>query len=315
LAHALACAKHYPGHGRTAIDSHVALPSVTDDKAVLRQEDERPFAEAVKAGVASVMTAHVAYPALDASGLPATLSAPILARLRSKLGFAGIVVTDALIMEGALSGQSESGAAVRALAAGVDVLLYPADAARVCASVGDAARSGALSAERLADAERRYDAALARANEAPGRVAGGPYESAAHLADALIDRGLVGGAVRGLKRPITLTVADDDLGGPYPPSPSDYLATWLSNRGLVGSGGSRVVLVFAEPRAWKGRAGLGPEVRELLAREVPSADLVVLFGHPRLAEELPGDRPLLLAWHRQRLMQEAVGRWIEARVR
>lgn len=312
-AHALACVKHYPGHGRTAVDSHVALPSVTDDEAVLRREDERPFAEAVTAGVASVMTAHVAYPALDASGLPATLSAPILARLRRKLGFAGIVVTDALVMEGALSGQSESGAAVRALAAGVDVLLYPADAARVCASVRDAARSGALSAERLADAERRYDAALARANQPPGRVTGGPYESAGHLADGLIDRGLVRGAMRGLKRPITLTVADDDLGGPYPPSPSDHLATWLGDRGLLGSGGSRAVLVFAEPRAWKGRGGLGSEVRDLLAREAPSADLIVLFGHPRLAEEIPGGRPLLLAWHRQRLMQEAVGRWMVAR--
>lgn len=313
--HALACVKHYPGHGRTAIDSHVALPSVADDEAVLRQEDERPFAEAVNAGVASVMTAHVAYPALDASGLPATLSAPILARLRSRLGFVGLIVTDALIMEGALSGQTESGAAVRALTAGVDVLLYPADAARVCASVRDAARSGALSAERLADAERRYDAALARANQEPGRTAGGPYESAAHLADALIDRGLVRGAVRGLKPPITLTVADDDLGGPYPPSPSDHLAIWLGDRGLLGSGGSRVVLVFAEPRAWKGRGGLGPQVREQLARAAPSADLIVLFGHPRLAGEIPGGRPLLLAWHRQRLMQEAVGRWMDARVR
>jgi hypothetical protein len=204
---------------------------------------------------------------------------------------------------------------VRALAAGVDVLLYPADAARVCDSVRDAARSGALPAERLADAERRYDAALARANQAPARIAAGPYESAAHLADALIDRGLARGAVRELKRSITLTVADDDLGGPYPPSSSDYLATWLGDRGLLGTGGSRVVLVFAEPRAWKGRSGLGPQVRELLAREAPSADLIVLFGHPRLAEEIPGERPLLLAWHRQRLMQEAVGRWLEARVR
>ena len=51
-------------------------------------------------------------------------------------------------------------------------------------------------------------------------------------------------------------------------------------------------------------------MRELLAREAPSADLIVLFGHPRLAEEIPGGRPLLLAWHRQRLMQEAVGRWL-----
>ncbi|HTC25286.1 MAG TPA: glycoside hydrolase family 3 N-terminal domain-containing protein, partial [Gemmatimonadales bacterium] len=100
---ALACAKHYPGHGRTAIDSHVALPVVAEDEATLRAWDERPFAGALDADVASVMTAHVAYPALDPSGAPATLSQPILARLRT-LGFGGIIVTDALIMEGALSG-------------------------------------------------------------------------------------------------------------------------------------------------------------------------------------------------------------------
>jgi beta-glucosidase-like glycosyl hydrolase len=311
---ALACAKHYPGHGRTAIDSHVALPSVADGEATLRDQDERPFADAIAAGVASVMTAHVAYPALDPSGLPATLSAPILARLRGRLGFDGIIVTDALIMEGALSGQSEGAAAVSALAAGVDVLLYPSDAARVCGAVRGAARSGALSAERLADAERRYEVALARAMQAPGHVPAGPYESAGHLADALIDRGLVHGVLRGLEGPIELVVVDDDLGGPYAPSPSDYLAKWLGDRGLSGTGGARVVLVFAEPRAWKGRGGLGPAALELLAREAPSADLIVLFGHPRLAAEIPGGRPLLLAWHRQRLMQEAVGRWIAASV-
>ena len=84
-------------------------------------------------------------------------------------------------------------------------------------------------------------------------------------------------------------------------------------RGLSGAGGARVLLVLSEPRAWKGRAGLGPEARERLAREAPGADLIVLFGHPRLAAEVPGERPLLLAWHRQRLMQEAVARWLAAR--
>lgn len=311
---ALACAKHYPGHGRTAIDSHVALPSVADTEATLRDEDERPFAEAVAAGVTSVMTAHVAYPALDPSGRPATLSAPILARLRNGLCFDGIIVTDALIMEGALSGQSEGAAAVNALAAGVDVLLYPSDAALVCAAVREAAGSGALPPQRLADAEHRYEVALARATRAPGRAPAGPYESAGHLADALIDRGLIRGMFRGLKAPLDLVVVDDDLGGPYAPSPSDYLAKWLGARGLSGTGGARIVLVFAEPRAWKGRGGLGPAAQELLAREAPRADLIVLFGHPRLAEEVPGGRPILLAWHRQRLMQEAVARWLAARI-
>ena len=76
-----------------------------------------------------------------------------------------------------------------------------------------------------------------------------------------------------------------------------------------------MVLVFAEPRAWKGRAGFGAASREALATRAADADLVVLFGHPRLVEQIPSDAPVLLAWHRQRLMQEAVARWLRGRVK
>jgi hypothetical protein len=106
-------------------------------------------------------------------------------------------------------------------------------------------------------------------------------------------------------------VVDDDLGGPYPPGPSDWTHKVLGpERVSRYDGGSRVVLAFAEPRAWKGRSGFGPASRDALANAVPDADLIVLFGHPRLVPELPSDAPVLLAWHRQRLMQEAVGRWL-----
>jgi len=130
-AGALACAKHFPGHGRTAVDSHIALPVVPDAAATLRETDLLPFAIAVESGVASIMTAHVAYPALDPSGVPATLSRPIMDELRGPLGFDGLVVSDALIMDGALAGRRESDAAVEAVRAGVDLLLYPNDARRV----------------------------------------------------------------------------------------------------------------------------------------------------------------------------------------
>ena len=312
-AGALACAKHYPGHGRTAVDSHVALPSVEAEAATLAGEDERPFAAAVAAGVASVMTAHVAFPAFDPDGRPATFSPPILQRLRRQLGFDGVVVTDALVMEGALSRGTAADGGVEAVRAGVDLLLYPKDPVAVSAALAEAARSGQLPGERLAQALRHYDAALARATRPAAARASGPYETTDELADALLDRGLLRGAVRRLARPIELLPVDDDVGGPYPPSPADYLASRLAERRLLGSGGSRIVLAFAEPRGWKGRAGFGPDARALLAREAPAAQLVVLFAHPRLAAEVPGSAPLLLAWHRQRLMQEAAARWIAAR--
>ncbi|HEY9382571.1 MAG TPA: hypothetical protein VIP80_03560, partial [Gemmatimonadales bacterium] len=118
-----------------------------------------------------------------------------------------------------------------------------------------------------------------------------------------------------LRLPLALLIVDDDLGGVWPASPTSWVAEALSARGVaLGPGGSRVILAFAEPRASKGRAGFGPESRAILAREAPGAALVVLFAHPRLLAELPGDAPVLLAWHRQRLMQEAVARWLPGRI-
>ena len=111
----LACAKHFPGHGRTKVDSHKTLPRVEESAETLRATDLVPFRRAIERGVASVMSAHVAFPALDPSGAPATLSRPILTELlRNELGFDGIVVTEALIMGGVLGG-GEGEAGVRAL--------------------------------------------------------------------------------------------------------------------------------------------------------------------------------------------------------
>ncbi len=315
-AGALACAKHFPGHGRTTVDSHIALPVVNDSADTLRDNDLLPFSIAVESGVASMMTAHVAYPALDASGVPATISGPIMAELRERLGFDGLVVTDALIMDGALVGRRESDAAVEAVQAGVDLLLYPNDSRRVRDALEQALASGALPPTRLAEALRRYDRALALATSATPPVTRGPFESADALADALLAQGLLRGSAPTLRGPLDLVVVDDDLGGPYPPGPSDWVRQLLGETRLGRyDGGSRVVLAFAEPRAWKGRSGFGAASRDALANAVPGADLIVLFGHPRLLPELPSDAPVLLAWHRQRLMQEAVGRWLVRRLR
>jgi beta-glucosidase-like glycosyl hydrolase len=314
-AGALACAKHYPGHGRTTVDSHIDLPVVDASAEVLRESDLVPFRVAVDAGVASIMTGHVAYPSLDPSGLPATLSKPVLDELRGPLGFDGLVVSDALIMDGALQGRRESDAAVEAVCAGVDLLLYPKDARRVKEALEQALESGALPRERLAEALARYDRALAGAAGPTAPVARGPFDSADALADALLEQGVVRGMPPKLEGPVDLLVVDDDLGGPFPPGPSDWAFLALGDE-MVGryAGGSRVVLAFAEPRAWKGRSGFSSSSLGMLADRAADADLVVLFGHPRLVSELPGNAPVLLAWHRQRLMQEAVARWLRRRL-
>jgi hypothetical protein len=314
-AGALACAKHYPGHGRTTVDSHITLPVVEAPATALRGNDLLPFNVAIESGVASIMTAHVAYPTLDSSGLPATLSHTLLGELRTKSRFDGLVVTDALIMDGALVGRRESDAAVEAIQAGADLLLYPNDPRRVRDALEAALSSGTLGRERLDESLARYERGLALATAPTPPVTRGPFESAEALADALLKNGLMRGSAPTLAGPLDLVVVDDDVGGPYPPSPSDYAHRALGPE-FTGrySEGSRVVLVFAEPRAWKGRSGLGAASREALTHHAAGADLIVLFGHPRLAGELPKSVPVLLAWHRQRLMQEAVARWLRQRL-
>jgi beta-glucosidase-like glycosyl hydrolase len=311
--HALSCLKHWPGHGRTATDSHAGLPVVEESLDELRRTDLVPFAAGVSAGADAVMSAHVAFPALDPSGLPATRSAAAMRLLRAELGFTGLTVTDALIMSGATAGADEGRAGIEAVRAGIDILLYPTNAVQLRGALQQALDGGSLAPWRVEEALARYARALERAGRPFVSAAKGPYPSAACVADALLDRGLTRGTLPRLAAPLTLSVVDDDLGGPYAPSPSGYTAGELEARGLLCTGGSRIVLAFAEPRAWKGRSGFSPASRTALAQLVPGAALVVLFGHPRLVGEIPGGPPVLVAWHRQRLMQEAVARWVAAR--
>ena len=160
----LATAKHFPGHGGTVGDSHAETPTVTDDRERLDATDLVPFRAAVEAGVDLVMTAHVAVPALDPSGRPATLSAPILrGLLRDELGFRGAVVTDSLHMAGIQTdGQSEGARAVAMLRAGVDLFVDPEAPEDIIEAVGAAVEDGTLDPALLEAAHARAAALRAR---------------------------------------------------------------------------------------------------------------------------------------------------------
>ncbi|MCU1232403.1 MAG: glycoside hydrolase, family 3 domain protein [Candidatus Solibacter sp.] len=148
--YALSTVKHFPGHGDTAVDSHMNMPTITVDRDRLNHIELVPFKAAIDAGVDSVMTAHIAVPALSPPDLPSTLSSAILTDLLKKdLGFKGIVVTDALEMAGIAKGFSSGDAAVRALEAGADVLLMPTDPDAVIKAVTAAVQSGRISRQRL----------------------------------------------------------------------------------------------------------------------------------------------------------------------
>ncbi|MBM3270226.1 MAG: hypothetical protein FJZ01_21540, partial [Candidatus Sericytochromatia bacterium] len=159
----LATAKHFPGHGDTETDSHSRLPTIRAEAPRLAEVELPPFEAAIEAGVGAIMTGHLAVPALDPSGLPATLSRPIMTDLlRGRLGFGGLLVTDALIMGGIAAEWTEEDAVAAALDAGCDMLLMPRDAAAAHDAVVAAVEAGKVSEARLREAVARIDAATAR---------------------------------------------------------------------------------------------------------------------------------------------------------
>ncbi|WP_327087338.1 beta-N-acetylhexosaminidase [Nonomuraea sp. NBC_01738] len=143
-------AKHFPGHGDTATDSHTGLPVIKHTKAQWETMDAPPFRAAIDAGVDAIMSAHIVMPKLDPSGDPATLSKPILTGLlRGELGFKGVISTDALNMEGVRKKYGDGEVAVRAVLAGADLLLMPNDFGKAYHAVLAAVKSGRITEGRL----------------------------------------------------------------------------------------------------------------------------------------------------------------------
>ncbi|AZP18001.1 glycoside hydrolase family 3 protein [Streptomyces aquilus] len=145
-----ATAKHFPGHGDTAVDSHYGFPVITHTREQWEELDAPPFRAAIAAGIDSIMTAHLMVPALDDSGDPATLSRPILhGILREEFGYEGVIVTDSLGMEGVRTKYGDDRVPVLALKAGVDQLLNPPNLDVAWNAVLNAVRGGELTEARL----------------------------------------------------------------------------------------------------------------------------------------------------------------------
>jgi beta-N-acetylhexosaminidase len=183
-----AAAKHFPGHGDVTVDSHLALPRVEHGADRLEAVEMAPFAAAVRAGVAAVMTAHVAFPGLDPAGVPATMSRPILRGiLRERWGYRGLICSDSLSMRAIVDHHRVGDAAVAAVLAGCDLLLALGPDAlqdEALEHLALAIEHGDIPADRLAETMRRLDEAAGRwgSDAAPPRgladVVGSPEHAA-----------------------------------------------------------------------------------------------------------------------------------------
>jgi beta-N-acetylhexosaminidase len=167
----LVTVKHFPGHGDTAVDTHLGLARLDVPKERLEAVEWVPFRAAIEHGVDAVMTAHIAVPAIEPEPIPSTISAKVLTGvLRGELGFKGLIVTDAMDMQGLAAQYSAGEASVRALEAGADVLLMPRDADEAIRAVVRAVKQGRLTRKRIDQSVARVLAAKVRVGLAHKRL-------------------------------------------------------------------------------------------------------------------------------------------------
>jgi beta-glucosidase len=347
----LACAKHFPGHGDTAADSHLDLPVLPHSRERLDAIELPPFQRAIASGVASLMTAHLLLPAIDPMR-PATLSTAVLTQLlRHDLGFDGLVVTDALVMEAIAARHGPGEAAVLALEAGADLVLMPADPWKAMDAILAAVGEGRLSEARLRRSRERRDGALARTWGDPdplgrdperplGPLTDGPAAEDVALADDLLSRGLEhqGGTVAPLpegQRGLALLRVDDQLGCPFltPTAPALALTEgagfqpWVLDRHSPLKGSGERETGAAPPLPPWTRAGWteGPVLVQVFVRgnpfrgsaaiQEPWADWIEeLVGQRRLAGLVVYGSPYLWQSLRDRLPADLPAVWTSAQM-
>jgi beta-N-acetylhexosaminidase len=152
----IATGKHFPGHGDTGVNSHLALPVVTVSRNRLDSVELVPFRAAVNSGVGAIMSFHGAMPALDSSGVPGTLSQKVLTDLlRNELRFTGIIISDAMDMQGVLNQYGAVEAVKRAVSAGVDILIQPLSVPETIDAVVAGVKEGRYTEARLDESVRR----------------------------------------------------------------------------------------------------------------------------------------------------------------
>ena len=153
---AVACAKHYPGHGNTSTDSHTSLPTILGTKEEFNKMELYPFKKAIESDVGMIMVGHISMPGLDPSGSPASHSKIISSDiLKDELGFNNLIVTDALEMGGITKSSSAGEACVRAIEAGTDIVLLPIDVKLAIKAIYDAVLNGRISESRIDESVKK----------------------------------------------------------------------------------------------------------------------------------------------------------------
>jgi len=339
----LATAKHFPGHGDTGTDSHLALPVIGADWRRLDSIELVPFRAAIGAGVEVVMSAHIALPAIDAGEIrPGTVAPGVLTGiLRDSLGFRGMVVTDALNMAGVADAYGAA-AGVRAFVAGADLLLQPADPAAAIAAMEVALENGEYTIERLDRSVRRVlDAKRALGlfarrtvalDSIPAVVGGAAFQATARemAARSIVMVKDVGGVVHGLRRArpslglviygeednraVGQALAAELRAQGFSVSalrlgPASGRASYDSAAALVARQGTALFAVADRPVAGRGTIGVPPPLLALLGGAASIRPTVLLsLGNPYLISRVPEIGSYLIAWRSNPTTEVAAAR-------
>ena len=335
----ISCAKHFPGHGDTSIDSHIRLPVIRKSYKDLMKTDLAPFKKAIKAGVGSIMIGHLVIPAIDDK--PASLSEKVINELlRKKLGFRGLVLTDALNMH-ALKGITNSSA--QCLKAGADVLLHPADADATVRELFSALESKDISEEQIEAAAGRI--LLAKEKMQKRETDTIDYKKHEMLSSQitgksitlvkdtkgilpLTDAGKISIILAGDEQyfksspfnkagiHIELALTEDEL-LKYPPLEKGiYISPPLAKGGAGGFlDNISVFVIFTSVSAWKGSSGISESEKDRIKRLIKEArhSIVISFGSPYILRHFNDADILIAAYEPTEQAQKAVMERLEGK--
>ncbi len=342
---AIATGKHFPGHGDTDVDSHLALPVIRHDRARMDSVELRPFQAAIDAGMGAIMTAHISVPSLNGGGSdPATLSPYVLSTmLRDEMGFDGLIFTDAMDMNAIARGRTAAEAAVRAIEAGADVILMPASVPAAINGIVSAVESGRIPESRIDRSVRR----LLQTKVSMGldtlrsvdiaqlkNTVGIPEHAtlAGHIAEQSItvlknDRNLL--PLRGTRTARVLSVTyrrqtdvlagrtfNAELRSVYPrlstfdldrdAGTERYEALWRQ----VSGNALVVVNTYVTALSYQGSVAIPQELSDFIQRlgDAGVPHVVVSFGNPYLIRDFPEVQSYMLAWSSSQASQRAAAR-------
>lgn len=294
----ISCAKHFPGHGDTAVDSHISLPVISKSIDELHAVELTPFIEAVKSNVGSIMMGHISIPALD--NLPASLSKQAVALLRDRLGYKGLIMTDALNMHAL---KEIKDVAVTCVNAGMDILLHPENPDTIAEEIHHAVMAGEIAEIQIDRAVERILGHKARIKDIKKvHIDTDKHEKlSGSISDRSItivkdDPGLV--PLRNLLDISLIYKADENkhdlsvLKSYFPESVHIQEGTGNAVKQLI------IVALFTKIAAWEGSAGMKEEdidiIRDLIKRSRNS--IVLSFGNPYLLRHFREADALIAAY-------------------